>query len=336
MNAPLISVLLPARNEAAIIADALADLRAQTHTALEILVIDDGSRDETPTIVREIARVDERLRLLQQPPRGIVAALNHGLREARGAFIARMDADDRCTPDRLARQLALLQARPEIACAACLIAPPPGQRWAGGYRVYAQWVNALVEPADIARERFIECPLVHPTMLWRRESLVELDGWRDGDFPEDYDLALRLHAAGLAAAKVAAPLYFWRDRTDRASRVDPRYRPEAFAALKAHYLTAGPLAGKKEVVIWGAGKVSRRHVRPLQEQGVRVVAWLDVDPRKIGRVHAGAPVVDVAQAGDYRDWPSLIYVGRRGARELIRPQLRQAGIIEGENAWFCA
>ncbi len=336
MTSATVSVLLPARDEAATIAQALADLQNQTYTDLEIIVVDDGSRDETQAIVAALAQTDARIRLLRQEARGIVAALNEALHEACGAFIARMDADDRCAPDRLARQSALLDERADIACASCLIAPPPGETWAGGYREYARWVNALVEPADIARERFIECPLVHPTMLWRRDVLETLGGWRAGDFPEDYDLALRLHAAGYAAAKVDAPLYFWRDRAQRASRVDPRYRPAAFAALKARYLAAGPLAGKSEAVVWGAGKMSRRLVRPLQQSGVRVIAWLDIDPRKIGRVHAGAPVIDAAQVGEYRAWPVLVYVGRRGARELIRPRLREAGFTEGVDAWFCA
>jgi len=336
LTRPPVSVLLPARDEAATIAQALADLQNQTHPALEIIVVDDGSRDATAAIVETMARTDTRIRLLRQDARGIVAALNMALGEAHGRFIARMDADDRCAPERLARQVALLHARPEIACASCLIAPPRGEAWAGGYREYARWVNALREPADIARERFVECPLVHPTMLWRREALEALGGWRAGDFPEDYDQVLRLHAAGYAAAKVATPLYFWRDRAQRASRVDPRYRPEAFAALKAKYLTEGPLAEKSEVVVWGAGKTSRRLVRPLQRLGVRVIAWLDIDPRKIGRVHAGAPVIDAAQVGAYRAWPLLAYVGRRGARELIRPRLQAAGFTEGRDAWFCA
>jgi len=74
------------------------------------------------------------------------------------------------------------------------------------------------------------------------------------DFPEDYDLVLRLLAAGAEAAKVPEALYFWRDWPARASRVDPRYRPEAFAALKARFLADGPLRGRPEIVVWGAGR----------------------------------------------------------------------------------
>jgi glycosyltransferase involved in cell wall biosynthesis len=334
--APLVSILLPARNEAARLGDALADCRAQSHRELEIIVIDDGSTDDTPAVVANIAAHDERVRLFATPPQGIASALNRGLAEARGDIVARMDADDRCAPTRLARQLGLLRRRPEIGFCSCLIGPPAGESYAGGYAAYADWVNGLLEPAAIRRERFVECPIVHPTLAIRRDVLRAIGGWRDGDFPEDYDLVLRLLAAGAEAAKVPEMLYFWRDRPARASRIDPRYRPAAFAALKARFLADGPLRGRKEIVVWGAGKISRRLLQPLLALGHSVKAWIDIDPRKIGRRRSGAPVLPPDALPGLRGLPILVYVGSRGARELIRPKLVEAGFVEGVDAWFCA
>ncbi|MHA1568655.1 MAG: glycosyltransferase [Alphaproteobacteria bacterium] len=336
MPAPLVSVLLPARNEAGQIKSALGDLQQQTWRDSEILVIDDGSTDRTADLVREKAADDKRIRIFSQPHQGIVAALNFGLENAQGKFVARMDADDGCAPDRLEKQLHLLQQRPNIHLSSCQVAPPTGERYAGGYATYAAWVNALIEPEQIARERFVECLLVHPTLMLRTDLLRQSAGWREGPFPEDYDLVLRLLAAGYRAAKVPEPLYYWRDHEKRLSRVDARYSPEAFAGLKAQYLSTGPLKGQRQLVIWGAGKVSRRLVRPLQELGHEVVAWIDIDPKKIGRRHAGAPVAPPEKLSQWNHLPLLIYVGRRGARELIRPQLGKHGFAEGENAWFCA
>jgi glycosyltransferase involved in cell wall biosynthesis len=332
---PLISVLLPARNEAERIGAALADVRQQTLADLEIIVIDDGSTDDTAAAVRAIAKEDRRIHMQRQAPRGIAAALNNGLARARGEFIARMDADDGCAPERLAKQLDLSR-RESLALSSCQVAPPPGEHYAGGYDVYANWVNGLLTPGDIARERFVECPVVHPTMLMPALLLRKMNGWREGHFPEDYDLILRLLAAGYRAAKVPEPLYFWRDHPRRASRVDPRYSPEAFARLKAKYLAAGPLRHHKRIVVWGAGQTSRRTVRPLVELGHEVAAWVDIDARKIGRRRRGAPVVSPDVLPQWRDLPLLVYVGSRGARELIRPRLVQYGYVEGVNAWFCA
>lgn len=333
---PLISVLLPARDAGAWLADALADLAAQTLTDLEVLVIDDGSTDDTAAIATDFAARDDRFHLLRRPARGIVAALNDGLDAARGTLIARMDADDRCAADRFAKQVALLRERPELGLVGCAVAPPPGQTWAGGYRAYADWVNALTEPEQIARERFIECPIVHPTLVVRRELLAKHGPWRHGDFPEDYDLILRLLDAGVLAAKSPEALYFWSDRDERASRVDPRYHRNAFFRLKARYIATGPLRDRDEFVVWGAGRLARRRVRPLLETGKRVRAWIDIDPRKIGHTHAGAPVLPPEGLAELRDLPLLVYVASRGARELIAEQLPALGFVAGVNAWLCA
>jgi glycosyltransferase involved in cell wall biosynthesis len=335
-GAPRVSILLPARNEAEHLPAALADLAAQTYADFETLILDDGSTDATGKLAADFATRDERFVHLPLAAAGIVAALNTGLDRARGSLIARMDADDRCAPERLARQLALLDARPEIGLASCLIAPPPEQTWAGGYGVYGEWVNSLTEPAAIECERFVECPIVHPTLVVRRALLETHGGWRHGDFPEDYELILRLLDAGVAMAKVPEALYFWRDHPNRASRTDPRYRPEAFFRLKATHLVAGPLRDKREVIIWGAGRVSRRHARPLIELGVSVRAWVDVDPKKIGQVVNGVPVIAPDDAAAFADLPFLAQVGSRGAREIIRLQWRKLDRVEGVDAWMCA
>ena len=105
MTRPLVSILLPVRNEACHLPTALRSLQRQTQRNWELVAVDDGSTDSTPDILQDFADKDSRIRLLKQPAKGLVAALNNGLVICRGEFVARMDGDDVCHPQRLEKQL---------------------------------------------------------------------------------------------------------------------------------------------------------------------------------------------------------------------------------------
>ncbi len=114
----LVTVVIPAYNAAATLDETLRSVRAQTWQALEILVVDDGSRDATPGIVERHARVDARVRLLCQSNAGVAAARNHGIQAARGDYVAPVDADDLWHPAKIERQLQALWAQgPDCALA---------------------------------------------------------------------------------------------------------------------------------------------------------------------------------------------------------------------------
>src|SRR3954468_16236127 len=115
MVPPLVSVVLPVRDGAAFVADAVNSILVQTLRDFELLVIDDGSPDATPAILAQLAASDARLRVVTQSGLGLVAALNRGLSEARSRYVARMDADDLAAPERLASQCARLEMHPDVA-----------------------------------------------------------------------------------------------------------------------------------------------------------------------------------------------------------------------------
>jgi glycosyltransferase involved in cell wall biosynthesis len=106
----LVSVVIPAFNAARTIDETLRSVRAQTHKSLEILVVDDGSSDATPQIVTEHARLDDRVRLINQQNGGVARARNRGIAEATAALVAPVDADDLWAPTKVAKQLARLQS----------------------------------------------------------------------------------------------------------------------------------------------------------------------------------------------------------------------------------
>ncbi len=108
-GADLVSVVIPAYDAATTIDETLRSVRAQTHTALEILVVDDGSRDRTPDIAASHAAADPRVRIIRQENKGVAAARNAGIAAAAGAFVAPIDADDLWRPDKIGMQVAAMR-----------------------------------------------------------------------------------------------------------------------------------------------------------------------------------------------------------------------------------
>lgn len=164
----------------------------QTLSTLELIVIDDGSTDASATIAEKLASTDDRVRVLRRAHEGLSPALNAGLAAARGAYVARMDADDISVPDRLRKQVAYLDAQP-----ACVAA--------------GAWIEVIDEAGQhIGLKTFVEThdeicaalmrgisPIAHPTVVVRSDVLRSAGGYDARFYPsEDLDLWLRLADRG--------------------------------------------------------------------------------------------------------------------------------------------
>lgn len=335
---PAVSVLLPCYNAAATLQEALDSLACQTLSDFEIIAVDDGSTDATWQILQERSLQEPRLRLLSQPHAGIIPALNTGLAQCTAPYIARMDADDRAHPERLEKQALYLQARPEVDVVSCRVAGFPAQELRQGFALYLEWLNGLLTDEQIRREIFVESPLPHPSLTFRREALLRVGGYQDQGWAEDYDLLLRLYLDGARFAKLPEVLLEWRDHPLRLTRSDPRYSLENFLRAKAFYLMRGPLVGRDAVIIWGAGMMGRRLGKQLERQAAPLAAYVDIDPRKIGDARRGRPILSPEALLEYwgRFANPVILVGVRGARMIIRQRLTGMGLLEGRDWWSAA
>ena len=332
---PKVSVLLPVHNGEAFLSQALDSLRAQSFRHFEVVAVDDGSTDGTPAMLRAYARRDPRIRYFRIPRSGLVHALIAGLARCRAPLVARMDADDVAHPHRLAKQIAYLEARPSVALCGTRVEIFAATPLSEGLRRYQAWINRLVDPGDILRDLFVECPIPHPTFLFRRSRIQALGGYRDTGGPEDYDLLLRLFAAGEALGKVPEVLLRWRDHPRRHSRTHARYSRKAFLRTKAHYLARTVLA-RSPAVLWGTGGVGRFLSRALLQEGVRLDALVDIAPAKWGRKVRGLPVIPPHGLSAYPGRVIVGAVGTRGAREQIRAWLLERGYRETRDFWMAA
>lgn len=332
-----ISILLPCRDATPHLNAAIQSLAAQTFADFEVVAVDDGSDDDTFDQLLAWARLDTRVRLLQGHGRGLVPALAAALAAARGELIARMDADDVAEPTRFAKQIELLQREPALAACGTGVRYFPADAVRDGARRYQDWINSITTPEQIARDIFIECPLAHPTLMIRRNIIVGLGGYREMGWPEDYDLILRVWAAGHRMATVPEVLHNWRETPERASRRDPRYHADRFRDVKIHFLRTTLLAGGRPAVIWGAGPLGKAFARQLAAAGTRIAAFVDVAPNRIGQEIHGALVLPPERATEVAGPASadralvLAAVGQAGAREDIRAACRGQGMVEGED-----
>ena len=317
---------------------AVASIRSQTEESWELVLVNDGSDDGTAEWIDAHLAQDARITILHTPPRGLVHALNEGLKRCRAPWIARMDADDLAMPDRLEAQLAALTADHTLAVVDGQVRFfRDGEAVPDGMHLYGDWINRVLTPEDFDRELLVESPVVHPGATLRKQAVLEVGGYRDGPFPEDYDLWLRLHAAGWRLQKVPQVVVHMRDRPQRLTRTDSRYGRAGFVRVRQDWLDATILRRPRRVVLWGAGKQGRPWLRWLLERGHEVPAVIDIDPKKIGNVRQGrVPIVEPERLRTLEADLMLVAVGARGARAAIREAVGslRPSWTEGKD-WWC-
>jgi hypothetical protein len=238
-----------------------------------------------------------------------------------------MDADDVMRRDRLALQVAALAAAPGLAAVGAHVRLFPRARLGPGRRAYERWLNGIASPAAVRREALVECPIAHPTLAIRT-GVLRAFGYRDAGWAEDYDLVLRLLADGREIGVVPRRLLLWRDRPERLSRTSPVYGIPRFTACKAAFLAAGFLARDEGYVLWGYGHTGRALARALRAHGKRPTHVIELHPRRLGNVIAGAPVVPPAALRDLPRRPIVVSVARAGPRAAVRAALAALGLEE--------
>ena len=330
---PQVSVVLPVFNAAGTISRAVRSILDQTLREIELIVLDDGSTDDTVAVVRQFA--DSRLRLVRRNHCHVAAAANTATELAVAPFIARMDADDFAYPRRLEKQLELLRDQNLDVVGTRVRIVNEARQAVRSMRRYERRINVdTIDSKQISALRFVEFPLVNPTILARR-SYFEI-GFRDNDYPEDYDLMLRAAAAGLRFGKVDEVLFDWTDHPGRLTRSHSRYGADAFMRCRQKHLLAGPLRDVGCVDLWGVGRTGKPWLRWLQSRNLTVRRCYDIDDRKVNQQIHGVHISHPSEMASADGTPLVIAVGAEDARTAILPHILSRGYVSGRDAWFVA
>lgn len=248
---PPVSVLLPVATDSARLAEAFACIARQTLADLDILILLNGSDAPTERLAFDLAASDPRARAIRVgPAANLAAALNAGLLRARHDLIARMDADDACPPNRLAVQVARLEAEPALAAVGCAwdLADAEG-------RLVAT-VRPPTDPAEMRWRLIVENPLAHGSMLMHRSAVLAAGGYDPRRTrAQDYDLWLRLSAIAPIAA-VPEMLYMHRQRAGSSAFASSAEQARAAADLLAARWSALPPGDPAFVAAALAGAMS--------------------------------------------------------------------------------
>jgi glycosyltransferase involved in cell wall biosynthesis len=332
---PDVSVILPFFNAENTLTAAVESMLNQTFPSFEILLIDNNSTDNSLAIAKTLAGKDSRIRLLNETKQGVDHAMNCGLENSRGRFIARMDADDISFPERLEKQIRFLKENPGTGLVGTAVKYVAHNTGTGGFRRFVKWVNSFHTSEEIELYRFVEIPVVNPTILFRRELFEKLGGCRQGDFPEDYEMQLRYLAAGVKMTKLTEPLLEWHDYSTRLTRTDERYTTEAFFRIKARYFKKWSEQNNlfhPEIWVWGAGRKTRQRAKLLENEGLKIQGFIDIVKGKTTQ-KTTLHFSEIPPPGEMFIVPMVM---KYGAQELIRKNLQDRNYSEGKDFIFLA
>ena len=209
---PLVSVMMNCYNGEKFLTDAVESILNQSYSDFEFIIINDGSTDSSSKILNKYAAHDPRIVLIEQENKGLITALNLGLKIAKAPLIARMDADDIAHKDRFKIQKSFMDTHPEIAVVGTNITLIDENNKTIRDSIYPR----QGKPMD-AFIYEMGSPVAHPSVMMRKDIVLSIGGYREAyKHAEDYDLWLRIHKIA-KLDNIETPLLFYRQHADKIS-----------------------------------------------------------------------------------------------------------------------
>ncbi|MCV9385823.1 glycosyltransferase family 2 protein [Reichenbachiella ulvae] len=320
---PQVSVILPFRNAASTLPEAVDSIISQSHSPVELILINNKSTDSSLQIAQNYCNQHKHIRLLHEDQIGVSHAANRGMNAAKGEYLARMDADDISYPERLESQVQELIRHKADICATQADVVIKNNK---GFHHFVEWSNSILSTEDIYGNRFVEFPLINPTLMITKSCWEQVGPFYDEDYPEDYEWFLRALYKKMKIIKLGKAHLFWRDSETRLTRSSEKYSTDAFFKIKTHYLSK-ELKDRQQasVWIWGAGKLARQRVEYLKSYQVKVEGFIDI---KNTKQHSNYRCIHYESIRKEEQPFILSYVTNRNKRDEIKNFLLTKGYIE--------
>lgn len=281
----LVSVLIPVYHAASTLERAVLSVISQDYPHIEIIIVLNNCDSETLEVVNRCGLNFPEIVFIREDQQGVAHALNKGILQCKGEFMARLDADDEMLPGRINHQIDYFSDKPWLGVLGGKAVYNGDRNSNEGYFQYVEEMNSIIKEKDILDFRFVESPLSHPTIMIRKSVFENFGNYSTDDVPEDYELWLRLLSKGVRINKTDFESVLWNDHPSRASRNRSQYYEEAFDKVRLRYLSEYvktlDLAERRLVAI-GGGRKAKLKIQKLEELGVKFSGCTDFVERKIG------------------------------------------------------
>jgi glycosyltransferase involved in cell wall biosynthesis len=272
---------MPVKNAMPYLTECIDSILCQSHHLWELIAVNDHSDDGSAELLKQSAQNHGRIKVLDNPGKGIIDALRTAYRHSTGHMITRMDADDIMHTDKLTILVDKLNRHGRGHLAIGQVQYFSEKGIGDGYKKYEAWLNGLTMTGNNFDDLYRECVIPSPCwMLWR-EDLEDIGAFDSDIYPEDYDLAFRMYHRGLICIPCQNKIHKWRDHSSRSSRNDDNYSDNRFLNLKVHYFLSHDYDSNRPLVIWGAGKKGKQIVQTIDNH-IRNIHWICDNPNKIG------------------------------------------------------
>jgi len=319
---PELSIILPVNDNRQSLPHAIDSIFAQTFEDWELIIIADGSPQPVKSFLSGLK--DPRVRIIHLSHGGIARAINTGIRFSQGELIGRMDADDRCEPQRFSKQVAYLNNHPDTGVVACQVTyEGEGE----GFARFVRWQNGLLTHKQLYNCRFQEAVITHPSVVFRKKLFFKFGGYVEtGDVPEDFELWLRFFQSGVRMEKIPEKLLAWHDSSSRLSRNHHAYSEMMFCKVKANYLAGHLRNTGKELYVIGRGSRVNQKIAILRKAGLEITKMIDV------KVHPGnAMFISFEEIHRLENAFIVSLVRDRNGRMAIEAYLNSAGLMINED-----